>query len=209
VAGFALACLTLGESVVFQASRALLVVPMVIAPVAVGTMWRMLLSTQAGPVNYLLGLLGIPGPDWLGDPNLALLSLILIDAWQWTPFVLVVYAAALAGLPEEPFHAAALDGATRWQAFRYVMLPLLWPVTLLLLMFRLIDSLLTLDLVVTTTFGGPGFRTHTLSFWIYQQGLRYFNISYAAATSWLLLLACLAVAVGLLAWRRRAMAWIA
>jgi multiple sugar transport system permease protein len=169
----------------------------------------MLLSTQAGPVNYLLGLLGIPGPDWLGDPNLALLSLILIDAWQWTPFVLVVYAAALAGLPEEPFHAAALDGATRWQAFRYVMLPLLWPVTLLLLMFRLIDSLLTLDLVVTTTFGGPGFRTHTLSFWIYQQGLRYFNISYAAATSWLLLLACLAVAVGLLAWRRRAMAWIA
>jgi ABC-type sugar transport system permease subunit len=86
---------------------------------------------------------------------------------------------------------------------------MLWPVTLLLLMFRLIDALLTLDVVVTTTFGGPGFRTHTLSFWIYQQGLRYFNVSYAAATSWLLLLACLAIAAGLLAWRRRAMAWIA
>ena len=209
VLGFALACLTLGERLVFQASRALLVIPMVIAPVAVGTMWRMLLSTQAGPVNHILGMLGIPGPDWLGDPSLALLSLILIDAWQWTPFVLVVYVAALAGLPQDPFHAAALDGATRWQAFRYVMLPLLWPITLLLVMFRLIDALLTLDLVVTTTFGGPGFRTHTLSFWIYQQGLRYFNISYAAATSWLLLLACLGIAAVLLAWRRRAMAWIA
>lgn len=209
VLGFGLACLTFGEGLVFQASRALLVIPMVIAPVAVGTMWRMLLSTQAGPVNYLLGLVGIPGPDWLGDPDLALLSLILIDVWQWTPFVLVVYVAALAGLPEEPFHAAALDGASRWQSFRYVMLPMLWPVTLLLLMFRLIDALLTLDVVVTTTFGGPGFRTHTLSFWIYQQGLRYFNISYAAATSWLLLLACLAIAAGLLFWRRRAMAWIA
>ena len=102
--------------------------------------------------------------------------------------------AALAGLPDEPFQAAALDGATRWQAFRYMMLPLLWPVTPAPAHVPLIDSLLTLDLVVTTTFGGPGFRTHTLSFWIYQQGLRYFNISYAAATSWLLLLACLVLA---------------
>ena len=80
--------------------------------------------------------------------------------------------------------------------------------TILLLLFRFIDSLLTLDLVVTTTFGGPGFRTYTLSFWIYQQGLRYFNISTAAAASWLLLLACLVLAALLLAWRRRAMRWL-
>ena len=80
--------------------------------------------------------------------------------------------------------------------------------TILLLLFRFIDSLLTLDLVVTTTFGGPGFRTHTLSFWIYEQGLRYFNISTAAAASWLLLLACLILAALLLAWRRRAMRWL-
>jgi ABC-type sugar transport system permease subunit len=208
VLGFALANLALGERFALQLSRALLVVPMVIAPVAVGTMWRMLLSAQAGPVNEILRRLGLPGPDWLGNPDLALLSLIVVDVWQWTPFVMVVYVAALASLPSEPFQAAAVDGATRWQTLWNITLPLLKPVTILLLLFRFIDSLLTLDLVVTTTFGGPGFRTHTLSFWIYEQGLRYFNISTAAAASWLLLLACLVLAALLLAWRRRAMRWL-
>jgi multiple sugar transport system permease protein len=206
--GLGLACLTLGEAMVFQLARALLVVPMVIAPVAVGTMWRMLLSTQAGPINAALATLGIAGPDWLGDPDLALLSLILIDVWQWTPFVMVIYVAALAALPREPFQAAAVDGASPWQAFRHLTLPMLAPVTLLILLFRLIDALLTLDLVVTTTFGGPSFRTNTVSFWIYQQGLRYFNIAYASAASWLLLVACLALASGLLLWRRHAMRWL-
>ena len=81
------------------------------------------------------------------------------------------------------------------------------PVTTLILLFRFIDALLTLDIVFTTTFGGPGFKTHTISFWIYQQGLRYFNISYAAATSWLLLIACLLIAIGILFWRRRLISW--
>jgi multiple sugar transport system permease protein len=203
--GLGLAMLTVGEGGALKVARTLLMLPMVVAPVAVGTIWRMLLSARVGPINRLLAAIGIDGPNWLGDPTWAVISLILIDAWEWLPFVTIIYAAALTSLPGEVLKAAAVDGASRWQIFRSVIWPMLLPVTVLVAMFRLIDSLLTLDLVFTTTFGGPGFATHTLSFWIYQQGLRYFNISYAAATSWLLLISCMLVAGGFLAWRRRLM----
>jgi ABC-type sugar transport system permease subunit len=206
-AGLGLALLTVGESGRLRLARTLLMLPMVVAPVAVGTIWRMLLAARVGPVNHLLAALGIDGPNWLGDPGWAIVSLILIDAWEWMPFVTIIYTAALTSLPAEVLRAAQVDGAGRWQIFWAVTWPMLLPVTVLVAMFRLIDSVLTLDLVFTTTFGGPGFATHTLSFWIYQQGLRYFNISYAAATSWLLLLACMAIAGGFLAWRRRLAAW--
>ncbi len=207
VVGFTLAYLTVGESFWLQISRTILIMPMVIAPVAVGTMWRMMYSARAGLLNYLLSQVGIHGPDWLGDPTVALNSLIIVDVWEWSPFVMVIYAAALTALPREPFRAATVDGASRWQIFRHITVPLLMPVTLLVLMFRLIDTLLTLDIVVTTSFGGPGFRTYTLSFWIYQQGLRYFNISYSAATSWILLVACLLIATVLLVVRQRVTHW--
>ena len=205
--GFLLAYLTVGERLLLQVSRTILLMPMVIAPVAVGTMWRMMFSARAGLLNHLLELVGINGPDWLGNPSVALVALIIVDVWQWSPFVMIIYAAAITSLPAEPFRAAAVDGASRWQIFRHITLPLLLPVTLLILMFRFIDALLTLDIVVTTTFGGPGFRTHTVSFWIYQQGLRYFNISYAAATSWIFLITCLLIAVVLLILRRRLTRW--
>ena len=205
--GFSLAYLTVGESFWLQISRTILIMPMVIAPVAVGTMWRMMYSARAGLINHLLSQIGISGPDWLGDPSVALNSLVIVDVWEWSPFVMVIYAAALTSLPQEPFRAATVDGASRWQIFRHITIPLLMPVTLLVLMFRLIDTLLTLDIVVTTTFGGPGFKTHTLSFWIYQQGLRYFNISYSAATSWIMLIGCLLLAIVLLIVRRRVTHW--
>jgi multiple sugar transport system permease protein len=205
--GFGLACLTLGETGTIRISRTILMLPMVIAPVAVGTIWRMMLSARLGPVNGLLRAVGIDGPDWLGDPTLALVSLIVIDAWEWTPFVMIIFVAALSSMPPEPLRAAAVDGASRWQILRLIIIPMLLPVAILVAMFRLVDALLTLDVVFTTTFGGPGFATHTLSFWIYQQGLRYFNISYAAATSWILLIACMAVAAGFLMWRARIARW--
>ncbi len=201
--GFLLAYLTVGESFVLQVARTILIMPMVVAPVAVGTLWRMILSARAGLLNYLLAQIGIVGPDWLGNPGVSLISLIIIDVWESSPFVMVIFVAALSSLPTEPFRAAAVDGASRWQIFRHITLPLLLPVTLLVLMFRLIDTLLTLDIVYTTTYGGPGFKTHTLTFWIYQQGLRYFNISYAAATSWLLLIVCVGIASLFLVWRGR------
>ncbi len=207
VGGLALALLTVGEDFRLRLARALLLFPMVIAPVAVGTIWRMILAARVGTLNGGLAELGIPGPNWLGEPWLARLSLSVIDAWQWTPFVMIILAAALTSLPADVLRAAAMDGAGRWTIFRRIVLPMILPVLLLVAMFRLIDALMTLDIVFTTTGGGPGFATQTLSFWIYQQGLRYFNISYAAAASWLLLGACFGVALLFLAWRRRVMRW--
>lgn len=205
--GLGLALLTVGEGMRLQLTRTLLMLPMVIAPVAVGTMWRVILAGRVGTVNSALASVGIMGPNWLGDPGWAIFSLIMIETWQWTPFVTVIMTAALVGLSSEVIRAAEIDGAGRWLTFRHIVFPMILPVFLLVAMFRLIDALMTLDIIFTTTAGGPGFTTQTLSFWVYQQGLRYFNISYAAAASWVLLAGCMAVAFGFLAWRRRIAHW--
>lgn len=205
--GLGIALLTVGESYTLRLVRTLLMLPMVIAPIAVGTIWRMILAARVGPLNQGLAAIGIDGPNWLGDPMWASFSLIMIDAWEWTPFVAVTLTAALASVPNDLLLAASVDGAGRWKTFRYIVLPMIMPVLVLVAMFRMIEAFLTLDIVFTTTAGGPGYATHTLSFWIYQQGLRYFNISYAAASSWLMLLACLVIALGFLAWRRHVSKW--
>jgi multiple sugar transport system permease protein len=207
ILGFALAYFTVGEMRSLRIARTILILPMVIAPVAVGTIWRMMLSARVGPINEVLRGIGLPAPDWLGDPTLAMVSIVIIDIWEWTPFVFVIFAAALSSLPAEVLKAAEVDGATSWQILRMVVLPMLAPVGLLVVMFRLLDALLTLDIVFTTTFGGPGFATHTLSFWIYQQGLRYFNISYSAAISWATLVGCMVLVGALLLWRARISRW--
>ena len=205
--GLGIALLTVGESYTLQLVRTLLMLPMVVAPVAVGTIWRMILSARVGPLNQALASIGIDGPNWLGDPNWAMFSLIMIDAWEWTPFVAITLTAALTSLPTEVMRAASVDGAGRWTTFRYIVMPMIMPVFILVAMFRMIEAFLTLDIVFTTTAGGPGYTTHTLSFWIYQQGLKYFNISYAAASSWVMLLFCVAIAGGFLFWRRQVTTW--
>lgn len=205
--GLGIALLTVGETYTMRLTRTLLMLPMVIAPIAVGTIWRMILSARVGPLNQALAAIGIDGPNWLGDPFWAAFSLIMIDAWEWTPFVAVTLTAALTSLPGDLLRAASVDGAGRWKTFRHIVFPMILPVVVLVAMFRLIEAFLTLDIVFTTTAGGPGYATHTLSFWIYQQGLKYFNISYAAASSWIMLLACLAIALGFLAWRRHVSKW--
>jgi multiple sugar transport system permease protein len=207
VLGVAIAVLLIGEDRTLRLSRALIMLPMVIAPIAVGTMWRMILAARNGPLNRALDAVGISGPNWLGDPFWATVSIIVIDAWQWTPFVVIIVTAALASLPTDILKAASVDGAGRWGTFRHIILPMIMPVLVLVAMFRAIDALMTLDIIFTTTAGGPGFATHTVSFWIYQQGLRYFNISYAAACSWLLLVGCIIVGAGFLLWRHWLMRW--
>jgi multiple sugar transport system permease protein len=201
--GLPVAYLVAGEHRILRLSRTALIMPMLVAPVVVGTTWRMLLNTRVGLVNHLLSLAGLSGPDWLGTPETALLSIILVDIWEWTPFVMIILVAAITVLPQEPFEAAQVDGASRWQVFRHVALPLLIPVLVLVGLFRLIDNLMVFDTVYTTTFGGPGFSTQSLTLYIYWQGLRYFNISVAAAASWLFLVLTLAIAVALIAWGRR------
>jgi ABC-type sugar transport system permease subunit len=193
VLGTALAYLTLGGRWLNRTARTVLILPMVIAPVAAGTVWRMLLNAQTGPVDRVLSGVGLPAPDWLSSPDTALAALVMVDVWQWTPFVLLVVAAGVAAISSGLLEAAAVDGASRWQAFRHVELPLLMPIVLLVAMFRLLDSLLSLDTVYSLTFGGPGYGTYTLTFYIYALGLRSFELGQSAAASWLFMLFAAAV----------------
>ena len=202
ILGVCLAYLTMGSSWRMRAVRTLLILPMVIAPVAAGTLWRILLNYRAGLLNHLLSLIGIQGPQWLSSPDWALVSVILLDTWQWTPFVLLVAGAAIASIPGDLLEVAAIDGASRWKTFVYIELPLLMPLLLLTLVFRMLESLLSLDSIYSLTFGGPGFSTYTLTFYIYTQGLRNFNFGAAAASSWIFM-AFASFAIALVFWFQR------
>ncbi len=197
--GMGLAYLTMGKSWLMRSVRTILILPMVIAPVAAGTLWRMMLNSRSGLVNHLLGYLHIQGPEWFASPHWALGAVIILEIWQATPFVLLVVAAGIAGIPDELLEAASIDGASRGQTFWRVELPLLAPLLLLTLMLRVLDSLLSLDAVYSLTFGGPGYSTYTLTFFIYTLGLRNFNLGHAAAASWLFM-AFAATVIGLVFW---------
>ena len=121
-----------------------------------------------------------------------------------TPFVMIVVTAALASLPGEPFRAAQIDGASRWQIFRYLTLPMLTPVLLVTALLRFMDAIKVFDTIYVLTGGGPGYATEMLSSYIYKQGLRYFNIGGAAAASWMFLLVILAISMVMIRLRARA-----
>lgn len=183
--GTLLAYLTIGSNWRMRVIRTILILPMVIAPVAAGTLWRMILNTRAGLANYMLGAIGIKGPEWLASPDWAMVSVIMLDVWQWTPFVLLVVSAALTSVPHELIEAAAIDGASRWQIIFKIEIPLMLPLLVLTLMLRTLDSLLSLDSIYSLTFGGPGYSTYTLTYYIYNVGLKNFDFGAAAAASWL------------------------
>jgi ABC-type sugar transport system permease subunit len=185
ILGVALAYLAVGASWTMRAARTILILPMVVAPVAAGTLWRMMLEKRMGLINYLLSFVGVTGPDWLGNNDWAVVAVIIVDIWLATPFVFLVVSAGITGIPFELHESAALDGATRLQSFFRIDIPLLTPLLLLTLMFRVLESLLSLDSIFTLTNGGPGYSTFTMTFYIYSLGLRAFNLGLAAAASWM------------------------
>jgi multiple sugar transport system permease protein len=167
--------------------RAMLILPMVVAPVVVGLLWRYMLNVQFGVVNYFIDALGFGRVDFLGDPSWALPTIILIDVWQWTPFIFLIMLAALQGIPEDILEAARVDGAKPTRIFFDHMLPLLrYPIAVALAL-RLIDAFRVYDVIFMTTRGGPVDATQTLSWQIYDAGFRTFDLGYAAAFSWLML----------------------
>lgn len=164
----------------------LLLIPLALAPAVVGLLFSSLLSGSLGPINYWLEAIGLPAPSWLGDARWALPSVILVDTWQWTPFMILLTLAGLRSLPQEPIEAAVVDGASSWQRFRYVKLPMLLPVLTVAVLLRAIDSFKTFDLVFLLTFGGPGTATTTMSFYGYKVGLQAFDIGRASAIAFLM-----------------------
>lgn len=168
--------------------RALILMPMLVAPVVVGLLARFSLEPTFGIVNQILRDVGLGTHDFLGDPSLALPTLIAIDVWQWTPFLFLVLLAAMQGVPEEVIEAAKIDGASWPRIIWHMFLPLLQYPILVGLALRVIDAFRVYDLVYMTTRGGPIDATSTMSWQIYDVGFRTFNLSYAAAFSWLLLI---------------------
>lgn len=172
----------------------IIIVPMMITPIAVGLIWRLLLHSDLGIVNYLLSQIGLSGRAWLADANIALPTVMFIDIWQNVPYMVLVILAGLVTLPTEPYEAAAIDGASRIQSFFRLTVPMMIPTFSVVLLLRTITALKTYDLIFVLTRGGPGTTTEVISYHIYQQAFRYLEIGKASAMSYLLLIMIIPIA---------------
>ena len=170
--------------------RAALLVPMMLPTVVAGVVWRLMLNPNFGAVNGTLKGLGLntTALTWTSSPRLAMLSVVAVDVWQWTPFMFLILLAGLQAIPQEPYEAALIDGSSAWQTFRHVTLPLLKPAILVALLLRTMDLLRVFDQVFILTEGGPGFATETISLYIYRTAFRFSDFGYAAAMSFVLLI---------------------
>lgn len=195
VFGLALAVFLNRNFVGKRAVRTLLTLPMVMAPVVVGVVWRMFYNADAGMFNYFLTLIGLDKKEWLGLGSTALFAVALTDIWQWTPFMFLMCVAGLESIPLEPVEAAHVDGANAWQIFTYIRLPLLKPIILIALLIRLTDSLRTFDLIYVMTGGGPGIITEIYNLYVYLMGFRYFRIGYASSLATVLTFSILIIGI--------------
>ena len=180
----------------------ILLFPLLMNPVVVGLIWRMFLHPVLGIVNYLLSLVGIYSVNWLGDPQNAFWTLVLVDIWHQVSFMVVLLLAGLSALPREPYEAARMEGASTLQTFLHVTLPLMRPVIMVTLLIRLLFAVRTYDLIYIMTRGGPGQATDLVSYFIYRQAFVGLNIGQAAALSVILLLIVLALTIWLYRYMR-------
>ncbi len=168
----------------------IIILPLMMAPIVVGQAWRQLWDTRFGAINHFLSIVtGQPVElRWLLETKLALPAIIITDTWQWTPFIFLIVLAGLTAVNVELYEAAAIDGATSWQIFWRITLPIIRPVLLVALLFRVIDVLKMFDIVYILTGGGPGYDTETVPFYLFQQGFTFARFSYTAAASYLFLI---------------------
>jgi multiple sugar transport system permease protein len=187
-AGMAIALLVNGKMRGMRLARTLLLIPPMIAPAVVGLNFRWLFNTQYGLVDALLRMANLPEIPWLSDPNWALASVIIADIWQNTPLMVLLYLAGLQSLPQEPLEAAAVDGATAWDMFWAIILPLMRPVIMISLMLRIIDTFRTFDVVWLMTQGGPGGATDLLTVHAYLLAFQGIDFGHASAVSYIALI---------------------
>lgn len=188
VAGLLLAMLLSAETRLMQIIRSFLLLPMAIPPLVVGLVWKSLYNVDFGVIPYYLKLAGLNvGRGPLGELSTAMPAVILVDFWQWTPLLMVVFLAGLKSLPRDPYEAAVVDGASRWQSFWLITLPLLKPTLLIALLLRTTQSFKVFDIIFATTAGGPGSATTVLNYHIFTVGMTFFDMGYAAALANILL----------------------
>ncbi len=160
-----------------------LMVPLIIAPVASGTLWRMMLDRTYGIVNYLLTLIGLKPVSWLGDYRIAIYTIILVDCWQFTPFVALLVLSSIKAIPKDIIEAARVDGANPFKVFTKIVLPITSPVIVIVAMIRFIDAFKVFDTIFVMTQGGPGSATEMLPTYIYRQGIKFLRVGYSSATA--------------------------
>jgi multiple sugar transport system permease protein len=191
--GFALALLLFHHVQRRRFVLTLLLIPMMLAPVAVGLMWKLMLQGEFGMLTHYLRAVGLMGPQSapLGNHDLVLSTVMLVDVWEWTPFVTLVVLAGLLSLPREPFEAAIMDGARPWQVFRDITVPLMRPIIALVLLLRGIDAFKEFDKVFILTGGGPGTATELLSIYTWRVNFRNWDLGYGAVCAFLVYLVVL------------------
>ena len=163
-----------------QVCMTLLLIPTIISPAVASFQWVQLFNYQYGPLNFLLAKAHIAPQTWTASPSTALISLLVVDFWQWTPFMTLLLFAGLRSLPPHVYEASRVDGGNAWHTFRYVVFPLLRPVIIIAIVLRVISTFKLFDIVYILTSGGPGVSTENLPFYIYIQGFRYFNMGLAS-----------------------------
>ncbi|MGB9586405.1 MAG: carbohydrate ABC transporter permease, partial [Anaerolineales bacterium] len=174
--------------------RSFILLPMMCTNVVIGLTWRLLYNYEFGIINYYLNLLGFHSVEWLSSPKMALTSVIIVDVWNTTSFVALMLLAGLQSLPEEPFEAARIDGANAIQTFFYLTLPLLRQTILVALLWRFIDTFRIFDVVYLLTAGGPARATETVSIYVYRYGFQSFNLGFASAASYVMIVIMLVLA---------------
>lgn len=180
--------------------RTMFILPMMIAPVVVGLMWRYMYHPTVGTFNRFLKSMGFEGVDWLGQH--ALMSIIIADIWQWTPFIFILTLAALQSLPKSTLEAARIDGATGWQQIVHIKIPLMMPVLIVTCLLRLIDAFKVLEVILVMTEGGPGLSTEILALRISRTATEFRELGVAAAMSNYLLIMLLILTVAMFAYTK-------
>ena len=171
--------------------------PMIIPPIVSGLIWRMMFQPSTGVLNYFLSFIGL-APEWLTSQSTAILSIVLVDVWAYTPFLFIVLLSGRTTISEDLYEAAMLDGANLWQTFFYITLPLIRSSLMVGLLFRMTDCLKVFPSIHILTAGGPGIATQTINYYAYRQAFNYGNYGYASALGIILLIFAMVLALGLL-----------
>jgi len=195
VIGFSIALMLNARVPGAKLFRVGLLLPMLIAPVAVALIARMMLNPTIGPLNELTTFFGFPNLPFLTDRYWALGSIIAVEVWQWTPFVILLMLAGLQTLPEDVYEAATLENTSPWRQFWDITFPLLLPISVAIIFIRAIESFKVMDTVFIMTGGGPGISTETLTLFAYQEGFKKFNMGYTSALSFLFLIFIIVIGV--------------
>jgi multiple sugar transport system permease protein len=200
--GVAIAILLNREFIGKTAVKTILLLPMVATPIAIGIAWTLFYQPTIGFANYALSLLGIPPSTWTGSVAGVIPSLVLVDVWEWTPMIILINMAGLAGLPVDPFESARVDGANWWQVVRHLTLPMLAPTIILSVVLRSIDAFKTFDIIYAMTQGGPGYSSETLNIYAFNLSFNYFQFGASSAALMVLLLVVLGSTVVMLKIRK-------